>query len=106
MKSYKIHKRDYTDFSYLLRRVGALNKDGDIALPSYVYWNTKDLNKSKKELIKLFKKEKPYYNKNNVACGVAMYILNLSPSEVRGAALKDGYMLVDDKAIRKESNNE
>lgn len=96
MKAYKIKKSEYTDFESLLKRIGLVK--GNRAFPSFVYWNKKDLDKAKKELRKLCKKDFPHYNKKIIDNAVGMYMLNLSPCELKDNPLKDGYMLVDTSA--------
>lgn len=105
MKTIKIHKRDYSDYEYLLRRVGAISKDGENGLPQHVYWNTSDLIKSRNLLIKAFKKEYKHLSHDSLMFSVAMHILNLAPNKVRGRGLKQGYMLVDEKGIENEKEN-
>lgn len=105
MKTIKINKRDYTDYEYLLRRVGAVSKDGENGLPQHVYWNTSDLIKSRNLLIKAYKKEYKHLSHDSLMFSLAMYILNLAPNKVGGSGLKPGYMLIDEKGIQNEKEN-
>jgi hypothetical protein len=106
LKTYKINKRDYTNFEYLLKRVGAVHNDQ--GFPSHVYWSKADLNKSRAAIKASYKKEFPYMTSKALDYQVGMLMLNLSPSEVAGNGLKPGYMLVDERAIKdeKRSNEE
>jgi len=105
MKTYKLRKSDYTDFQGLMRRVGAVSNDNTQAYPQHVYCNRKDLTKSVKLLKQLAKKANPHYSSKQADMAARMYFLNLSPNELMGNPLKDGYVLVDEKAIENEKEN-
>lgn len=101
MKTVKIHNKDYVNLEYLLDRVGAVYKVNGRAFaePSAVYWTKKDLKLMERSLFKEFKKEHPYSTTKKLKSSVGMHMLNLSPNELKGEGLKNGYMLVDENKI-------
>lgn len=99
MISYKLRKTDYYNLDKMLIRIGA-TKDRE-AFPSYVYMSKKDLNKMRVELTKAYKKAMPYATKKLIALQVGFDMLNLSPNEVKGFGIKDGYCLVDNVSIKR-----
>ena len=106
MKVYKIRKSDYLDYESMLKRVGAVSKDGKQAYPSHVYWNKKDDDKSIKMLKAEMKQNNDCrYPKKYIDTAVGIYHLNLGPNTLEGNPLKDGYMLVDTRAIENEEEN-
>jgi D-alanyl-D-alanine carboxypeptidase len=104
MKTVKINKTDYVNLQKLLTRVGAVDdeKQPTAAYPSNVYWTKQDLAKMTRALMAEFKKQYPYVRTKKLKSSVGMHMLNLSPSEVKGVGLKQGYMLVDERGIASE----
>ena len=106
MKTFKIRKSEYNNMEALLKRVGATNDEMTKAYPHLVYANEKDLKKMNKAVVAEFKKQSPHYTKKHIAFAAGMYMLNLSPSTLKGNPLKDGYLLVDNLGIKEEQNGE
>lgn len=103
MRVIKITRSMLKDAETLLTKVGAIN--GINAYPYHVYMNKKDYIKLTKNVRAAFKKEYPYLVERKVQSSVAMYMLNLGPNEL-GLGIKEGYLLVDDKAIEQEKLSE
>lgn len=95
MKTVKIKKRYYSDLSFMYKDLGLINEKNECN-PSNVLMSKEDLKILKKTTENLFKKQYPGILKRRLDAGVAMHLLNLSPSERAKEAIKPGYMIILD----------
>ena len=98
MKIIKLTKKDLLSPSNLLIKADAIV--GNQAYPQHVYLSKKDNNTIKNNLTILAKKQFKTATKNQIQMSVGMEMLNLGPNSSLEDAIKDGYALVDIKAIK------
>ncbi len=101
IKVIKLTKKDLLTPSNLLLKTNAVI--GNQAFPQHVYISKKDTKTMKKNLTNLAKKQFKKAKKNHISMSVGMEMLNLGPNSLLEDVIKDGYALVDVKAIGKDT---
>jgi hypothetical protein len=99
MRLVKIRKSWLNDASLLLKKVGALQ--GNQAFPSDVYISEEDYKTLEYATTQFGKKMG--FRGDRLKSAVGFELLNLGPNTLLAKALKPGYVLVDDDAIRQST---
>lgn len=89
----------------LLVALGAANLKTKTAYPQHVYLSAVDYKNLRKCM---YRNERKLAGESlrpkHVRYAVEMYLLNLGPNEMLRLAIKPGFVLVDDDAIKNQSN--
>lgn len=94
MKAYKFKRKYYSDLTLLYKDLGLIHENS--VDPSKVHCSKADIKIIERELRKAYRKEYPGITKKKLDSAVAMYMLNLGPSERISESIKPGYIIVID----------
>lgn len=94
MKVYKFKKKYYSDLTLLYRDLGLIHENS--VDPSKVHCSKVDIRIIKREIRNAYRKVYPGINKRKLESIIAMYMLNLGPSELISESIKPGYIIVQD----------
>lgn len=79
----------------LLRLLGVVDEKLREAHPERAFSSKEDYAKLRKNLLKLFKKERPGFTKKWYDMAVGMELLNFGPNQSLEEVIRPGYMLID-----------
>lgn len=101
MKIIKLTKRMLKMYpSDLLIKLEANNPQKNVAYPMHVYFSKEDYKELKKNLIKRLVKQN--WNKKERILSISFEMFNYGPNESLGKAIRPGYALIDEEAIKAE----
>ncbi len=103
MKVVKLNKKLLSLHpAIFLKKIGAINVEQTRVFPSDVYLSKKDYKSLEDTVRKMAKKEMPGATKVYINKQVSWEMLGYGPNESLGDAIKDGFALIDEEAIKKE----
>jgi hypothetical protein len=98
MKIIKLKKTDYSNMGQLLKRVGLVDTDTNVANPDRLVVNEATYAEIKRAITRIYKEEYPYLSKSKIEYSVGGYLLNLGPRVLKkedgGSNLRKGYAIV------------
>lgn len=95
-KMLKMHPAD------LLIKLNLVNKEKTIVYPQHVYFSKEDYKELRGNLMAYAKKQVPFSTKRLLDCTVGVDLLNYGPNESLADAIKPGYAIIDEEAIKNE----
>jgi len=101
MKSIKLNKSLLKKHpADILVELGAVDKEKKQGYPGHLYFSAQDYKELRNNVTKLAKKERPYAPSKSIQATVGWVLLDYGPNESLGDAIKPGYALIDEEAIK------